>query len=147
MGPQYFAGVLQSMACSYRHGDGGLDGNASTYSLARQDLLRWYHVEGLRGLGLQQRYRYVHGVHAHRSHLQEWVEAQTLVCLENNEQTLKLPMAQWLLQSMQEGRKHEELVQELLLTTTTTTTTTNTTTATTATTSTTLLLLLLLLLY
>ena len=67
----------------YRLGDGGRDGNVATYTLARQDLLLWYHVEGLRGLGLQMRYRFVHGVHAHVKHLEKWVEAQKLRLLDH----------------------------------------------------------------
>ena len=33
----------------YRLGDGAKDGGSAMYAISRQDLQRWYHVEGLRG--------------------------------------------------------------------------------------------------
>ena len=41
----------------YRWGDGAVDGTASLYKSSRQDLQRWYHVEGLTSQQLQERYR------------------------------------------------------------------------------------------
>ena len=57
------------------------------YVLARDDLMRWYHVDGLSGLQLTDKYRSVHGVYAHPSPLTKWLRApaQALVCLDNNE--------------------------------------------------------------
>ena len=57
------------------------------YVLARHDLMRWYHVEGLSGLELTDKYRSVHGVYAHPTPLTKWLKApaQALVCLDNNE--------------------------------------------------------------
>ena len=71
----------------YRLGDGAKDGGASVYVLARDDLMRWYHVDGLSGLQLADKYRSVHGVYAHPTPLTKWLRApaQALVCLDNNE--------------------------------------------------------------
>ena len=71
----------------YRLGDGAKDGGASVYVLAREDLMRWYHVQGLSGLELTDKYRSVHGVYAHPTPLTKWLKApaQALVCLDNNE--------------------------------------------------------------
>ena len=71
----------------YRLGDGAKDGGASVYVLARDDLMRWYHVDGLSGLQLTDKYRSVHGVYAHPTPLSKWLKApaQALVCLDNNE--------------------------------------------------------------
>ena len=71
----------------YRLGEGAKDGGASVYVLARDDLMRWYHVEGLSGLELTDKYRSVHGVYAHPTPLTKWLKApaQALVCLDNNE--------------------------------------------------------------
>ena len=68
-------------------GDGAKDGGASVYVLAREDLMRWYHVQGLSGLELTDKYRSVHGVYAHPTPLTKWLKApaQALVCLDNNE--------------------------------------------------------------
>ena len=46
----------------YRLVDGSVDGGAGTFVLSRQDLQRWYHVLGLRGRALQDRYRSEHGI-------------------------------------------------------------------------------------
>ena len=43
----------------YRLDDGAVDGTASLYALSRQDLQRWYLLEGLTPQGLQERYRKV----------------------------------------------------------------------------------------
>ena len=71
----------------YRLGDGAKDGGASVYVLARDDLMRWYHLEGLSGVELTDKYRSVHGVYAHPTPLTKWLKApaQALVCLDNNE--------------------------------------------------------------
>ena len=46
----------------YRLDDAALDGGVGSFVLSRQDLQRWYHVEGLRGRSLQDRYRSEHGI-------------------------------------------------------------------------------------
>ena len=111
--------AAQERACKewlarYRLGDGGKDGNAATYILARQDLLRWHHVEQLSKTGLQERYRRVHGVHADADNLRRWVSSQKLPALENNEDTHQAPYGQWLLERLQNDGASEDLVQELL---------------------------------
>ena len=98
----------------YRLGGGGKDGNVATYVLAKQDLLRWHHVEQLSRTGLQQRYRLVHGVHADASDLERWVKAQKLPSLDNNEETHNAPYGQWLLDRLQNDGASDDLVQELL---------------------------------
>ena len=85
----YTAGqtICRSWLRQYRLGDGAKDGGASVYVLAREDLMRWYHVKGLSGLELTDKYRSVHGVYAHPTPLTKWLKApaQALVCLDNNE--------------------------------------------------------------
>ena len=71
----------QQRACTewlqrHRLGEGGKDGNLATYMLAKQDLLRWHHVENLSKRGLQERYRRVHVVHADEGSLHRWVTSQ-----------------------------------------------------------------------
>ena len=51
---------------SYRLVSGGIDGNASVYTLSRQDLQRWYYVDQLSPTQLQHRYLTVHGVYSER---------------------------------------------------------------------------------
>ena len=79
--------VCRTWLRQYRLGDGAKDGGASVYVLARDDLMRWYHVQGLSGLELTDKYRSVHGVYAHPTSLTKWLKApaQALVCLDNNE--------------------------------------------------------------
>ena len=43
---------------------GGIDGNASVYTLSRQDLQRWYYVDQITPTQLQHKYRTDHGVYA-----------------------------------------------------------------------------------
>ena len=71
----------------YRLGDGARDGGASVYTLARDDLRRWYHVDGLRGAELCDKYRSVYGVYSHPTPLTKWLRApaQVLESLDNNE--------------------------------------------------------------
>ena len=76
--------------CKYRLGDGARDGGASVYVLARGDLRRWYHVDGLRGVELTDKYRSVYGVYSHPTPLIKWLRApaQALQSLDNNEDYL-----------------------------------------------------------
>ena len=64
-----------------------VDGSSAVYVLSRQDLMRWYHVDGLEPTALQKRYLETHGVSAHRANLARWVKApaQQLAVFENNE--------------------------------------------------------------
>ena len=99
----------------YRTGnDGAKDGGVSVYVLSRQDLQRWYHVEGLTGAALQERYRAECGVYAHRAHLTRWVSAQTLPSLENNEDIHTHACGEYVLEQLQHGKKPEEVVEMLL---------------------------------
>ena len=47
---------------TYRLVSGGIDGNASVYTLSRQDLQRWYYVDQLSPTQLQKKYLTEHGV-------------------------------------------------------------------------------------
>lgn len=79
--------ICRTWLSQYRLGDGAKDGGASVYVLARDDLMRWYHVEGLTGLQLTDKYRSVHGVYSHPTPLMKWLKApaQALSSLDNNE--------------------------------------------------------------
>ena len=109
----------QQHACTawlqrYRLGDCCKDGNVATYVLAKQDLLRWHHVENLSETSLQERYRQVHGLRADAGNFHRWVTSQKLPSLENNEETHNAPHGQWLLDRLQNGAEPEDLVKELL---------------------------------
>ena len=82
--------VCWEWMCKYRLGDGARDGGASVYVLARGDLRRWYHVDGLRGVELTDKYRSVYGVYSHPTPLIKWLRApaQALDSLDNNEDYL-----------------------------------------------------------
>ena len=47
---------------------------AAGFELVREDLMRWYYIEGLRGVALRDRYLGTHGVLADERNLQRWVE-------------------------------------------------------------------------
>ena len=47
---------------------------AAGFELVREDLMRWYYIEGLRGVALRDRYLGTHGVLADQRNLQRWVE-------------------------------------------------------------------------
>ena len=49
----------------YRLGDGSKDGNVALYALSRQDLQRWYHVDGMTRHQLVDKYRAETGIFAH----------------------------------------------------------------------------------
>ena len=59
----------------YRLVSGGIDGNASVYTLSRQDLQRWYYVDQLTPTQLQRKYLTDHGVYADRANLIRWLKA------------------------------------------------------------------------
>ena len=82
--------VCRQWLLQYRLGDGARDGGASLYILARNDLRRWYHVDGLRGVELTDKYRSVYGVFTHPTPLVKWLNApaQVLEPLDNNEDHL-----------------------------------------------------------
>ena len=62
-------GACRARLATYRLLVGGIDGNASIYTLSRQDLQRWYYVDKLTDTQLQKKYLTEHGVYANRKHL------------------------------------------------------------------------------
>ena len=100
----------------YRLGDGAKDGSAAIYTLSRQDLQRWYHVEGLRSHALVDRYRAETGIYAHQAHLSVWLKApsQALEEFDNNEDIHAHACGEYVLQQLQEGKKPDAVVQLLL---------------------------------
>ena len=100
---------------NYRRGDGAKDGNASVFELSRQDLRRWYHVDNLSSLQLQQKYQEVYGVRAHRNTLYKWVTAaaQALDVFENNEDINAHPSGEYVLDQLQNGIAAEAVVDLL----------------------------------
>ena len=94
--------------------DGAKDGGVSVYVLSRQDLQRWYHVEGLTGAALQERYREECGIYADRANLTRWVSAQTLPSLENNEDIHTHACGEYVLEKLQSGKTPEEVVEKNL---------------------------------
>ena len=67
--------VSQEWLRGYRLGDGAKDGGVGVYVLSRQQLQRWYYVDGLSATELQEKYRSECGVYADRSHLVRWLKA------------------------------------------------------------------------
>ena len=61
-GYEAHARYCRSWLDKYHLDDAALDGGVGSFVLSRQDLQRWYHVEGLRGRALQDRYRSEHGI-------------------------------------------------------------------------------------
>jgi len=107
--------ACQEWLRKYRLGnDGAKDGGVGVYVLSRQDLQRWYHVEGLGPAALQEKYRTECGVYANRAHLARWVSAQTLPSLENNEDIHAHACGEHVLDQLQKGKKPEEVVEKLL---------------------------------
>jgi hypothetical protein len=82
----------------YRLGDGSIDGSSSLYELARQDLMRWFHVEGLTPTQLVSKYRTEHGIFAAHSNLVRWLRApaQQPTKLDNNEDILGHACGEWI---------------------------------------------------
>jgi len=86
------------------------------YTLYRQSLLRWHHVDELSPQELQERLLTEHGQWAHRDHLQTWLKApaQALPTLENNEDIHAHPCGEYVLQRLQNGDLPVNVVQGLL---------------------------------
>ena len=86
------------------------------YALSRQELQRWYYVEGLSPQKLQERYRLETGVYAHVSHLISWLKApaQQLGLLENNEAVHGHACGEYVLDRLQNGVSADDVVQGLL---------------------------------
>ena len=100
----------------YRLGVAGVDGGVATYTLYRQDLLRWHHVEQLTRQVLQQRFLFHHGVWAHEFSLERWMEAsaQQLPTLENNEDIHSHACGEFALEQLQKGSNPQSVVESLL---------------------------------
>ena len=88
---------------------GGIDGNASVYTLSRQDLQRWYYVDQLTPTELQRRYLTEHGVYAHRANLIAWLkaDAQKPEKLEFNECIHSHAAGEYVLIQLQKGKSPE----------------------------------------
>lgn len=99
----------------YRLGDNARAGNAAVFELSRQDLRRWYHVEGLSAWQLQQKYREVHGVYADSRYLYRWIRApaQSLDVFENNEDIHTHACGEYVLAQLQNGIDVVEVVRLL----------------------------------
>ena len=70
-----YAYVYQEWLRSYRLGDGAKDGGVGVYTLSRQQLQRWYHVDKITDpTALQEKYRVECGVYADRAHLVRWLK-------------------------------------------------------------------------
>ena len=60
---------------SYRLGDGAKDGGVGVYTLSRQQLQRWCHVDKITDpTALQEKYRVECGVYADRGNLVRWLK-------------------------------------------------------------------------
>ena len=101
---------------SYRLGDGAVDGCAALYTLSRQDLQRWYHIEKLTPAQLVDRYRSETGIFADGYNLVKWLKApeQALSRLENNVSIHGHACGEYVLDQLQNGAKPSDVVEKLL---------------------------------
>ena len=108
--------VCRTWFALYRLVSGGMDGNASVYTLSRQDLQRWYYVEKLTCTQLQRRYLTEHGVYSYRKHLTTWLtaEAQKPEKLEINERIHSHAAGEFVLLQLQHGKSPQYVVSELM---------------------------------
>ena len=93
-----------------------MDARASLYALSRQDLQRWYHVEGLTPQQLVDKYRAETGIFAHAAHLVTWLKApaQALARLDNNECIHSHACGEYVLDQLQNGAKPAYVIEQLL---------------------------------
>ena len=109
--------VCMNWLGTYRFGNTSFkDGCASLYALSLRDLQRWFHVDGLRGSALVDKYRLQTGVFAHASHLKTWLEApeQQLPVFDNNEDIHSHECGDFALKLLQEGQKPAAVIEQLL---------------------------------
>ena len=108
--------ALREWLGKYRLGDGAKHGNCAVYALSRRDLQYWYHVEGLRGRALVDKYRAETGVFAHWEGLERWLKApsQQLAILENAEEIHSHVCGEYVLEQLQKGVSAEEVKKQLL---------------------------------
>ena len=87
----------------------------SVFARSREQLMRWYHVEGLHGLALQDRYRQACGVDAEVSVLASWLRApaQQLAKLVNNVDVDAHACGEYALAELQQGRSPSRVADEL----------------------------------
>ena len=99
----------------YRLVSGGIDGNASVYTLSRQDLQRWYHVDQLSPTDLQKKYLTEHGVYSDRKNLVAWLQAdaQKPEKLEFNECIHSHASGEFVLSQLQKGKSPQYVVSDL----------------------------------
>ena len=97
---------------SYRLVLGGIDGNASVYTLSRQDLQRWYYVDQLTAAQPQHRYLMDHGVYADRANIIRWfkADAQKPEKLEFNESIHSHASGEYVLAQLQMSKTPQYIV-------------------------------------
>ena len=95
--------ALREWLGKYRLGDGAKHGNCAVYALSRRDLQYWYHVDGLRGRALVDKYRAETGVFADDRNLERWLKApsQQLALLENAEDIHRHECGEYVLEQPQ----------------------------------------------
>ena len=99
----------------YLRGDGVLDGGVATYRRHREELLRWFHIDGLGPQALQERFSAELGLYAHRAHLFRWVEDQKLPNLEMDNQEIHAhACGEYVLEQLQNGVAPDDVAQALL---------------------------------
>ena len=109
--------VCRNWLGTYRLGGTNFkDGCASLYALSIRDLQRWFHVDGLRGSALVDKYRLQTRVFAHASNLKTWLEApeQQLPVFDNNEDIHNHECGDFVLKLLQEGQKPAAVIEQLL---------------------------------
>ena len=113
--------VASQQACRdwlsrYRLGDGAVDGTDSLYALSRQDLQRWFHIDGLTPQQLQERYRKETGVYADPRNLVRWLKApaQALTVLDENVDMHSHACGEYVLEQLQQGKSPAVVVEQLL---------------------------------
>jgi len=100
----------------YRFGKFTSWATAGTCEVARLTLQRWYHVDGLRGEQLRQKYRDAHGVHDENCMVEKWLSHpdQALPFLEKNEALDRHPAGDFVLELLQSGISTEEASRMVL---------------------------------
>ncbi len=96
-------------------GDKAGDSGAAVFEVSRVQLMRWYHVEGLRGRTLQDKYRQECGVCAEASGLEQWLRApaQRLAVLDTNSDIHGHGCEEYAFLELQKGRPAVEVSAEL----------------------------------
>ena len=92
------------------------DGNVSLLRLSRQDLQRWYYVDGLCGIALQKKFADETGITYGHSNLVRWLKspAQLLPHFNHNEEIHGHACGEFVLDQLQRGVSAELVKQQLL---------------------------------